>query len=475
MAKGKWVYLVKERSEIVTEDVRTAQRALSRHPVYSYVTSPSALQTFMEHHVFAVWDFMSLVKALQAQLTCTSVPWTPRKHGRLGRFINEIVLGEESDVVGGREPTSHFELYLEAMDAVGANTGPIRHFVDAVDAGQPVEDALESAGAPPAAASFVRRTFDVIERGSVPEIASEFAIAREKVIPSMFRALIGRLEIGHRLNVAPLIEYLERHVELDGDEHGPLADELLETVCHEDNEKRFSAQQSALDALAARHRLWDEIATILKSKGEAPIAVETVVRGDLASKPEKFWMQIIGVVSVTICAAVAFLIYGPRPEGLSGQVDVSTLPLVNSILNTITAVLLVGGVWLVKKGNIAAHRKVMLTAFGTSTMFLVTYVIYHWFRDGHQRYDGPMRELYLVILVTHILLAVAVLPLALTTLYRGWVMDRARHRKIARIAFPIWLYVSVTGVLIYVMAHGEANTNKNNGEKDVTRAGMVLP
>ena len=90
-------------------------------------------------------------------------------------------------------------------------------------------------------------------------------------------------------------------------------------------------------------------------------------------------MQIIGVVSVTICAAVAFLIYGPRPEGLSGQVDVSTLPLVNSILNTITAVLLVGGVWLVK-GNIAAHRKVMLTAFGTSTMFLVTYVIYHWFR-----------------------------------------------------------------------------------------------
>ena len=257
---------------------------------------PSALQTFMEHHVFAVWDFMSLVKALQAQLTCTSVPWTPRKHGRLGRFINEIVLGEESDVVGGREPTSHFELYLEAMDAVGANTGPIRHFVDAVDAGQPVEDALESAGAPPAAASFVRRTFDVIERGSVPEIASEFAIAREKVIPSMFRALIGRLEIGHRLNVAPLIEYLERHVELDGDEHGPLADELLETVCHEDNEKRLSAQQSALDALSARHRLWDEIATILKSKGEAPIAVETVVRGDLASKPEKFWMQIIGVV-----------------------------------------------------------------------------------------------------------------------------------------------------------------------------------
>ena len=80
-----------------------------------------------------------------------------------------------------------------------------------------------------------------------------------------------------------------------------------------------------------------------------------------------------------------------------------------------------------------------------------------------------------MILVTHILLAVAVLPLALTTLYRGWVMDRARHRKIARIAFPIWLYVSVTGVLIYVMAHGEANTNKNNGEKNVTRAGMVLP
>lgn len=168
---------------------------------------------------------------------------------------------------------------------------------------------------------------------------------------------------------------------------------------------------------------------------------------------DAFWIRICIVTGIVICSAVAFLILGPRPEGMGGSLDVSALPLINASLNGTTTLLLIGGVLLVRNGRIGLHRNVMLSAFGTSTAFLVSYVVYHWFKSGPKEYVGDFREVYLFILISHIVLAMGIVPLALVTLYRGWNDQRAQHRKIARITFPVWLYVSITGVVIYWMLY----------------------
>lgn len=179
---------------------------------------------------------------------------------------------------------------------------------------------------------------------------------------------------------------------------------------------------------------------------------------------EGFWLRIIYIVSALVCAAVAFLILGPRPEGMQGTLDVSALPTVNASLNALcTLILVVGGLLVrsaknapdaaTKKRRIAQHKTAMLSAFATSGAFLVSYVIYHWFKEGPKAYVGDHRTLYLTILLSHIVLAAAIVPLALVTLYRGWTSQVSKHRRIAKIALPIWLYVSVTGVAVYAMLY----------------------
>lgn len=166
-----------------------------------------------------------------------------------------------------------------------------------------------------------------------------------------------------------------------------------------------------------------------------------------------FWLRLIYIVSAVLAGAVAFLILGPRPAGMEGVLDVSALPAVNATFNGICASLLIAAVICVKRGAIRWHKRLMLAAFAASAAFLVSYVIYHWFKAGPKPYVGAYRGVYLTILLTHIVLAVVALPLQLVTLYRGWRDQRARHRRLARVTFPIWLYVSVTGVVIYWMLY----------------------
>ena len=168
---------------------------------------------------------------------------------------------------------------------------------------------------------------------------------------------------------------------------------------------------------------------------------------------DTFWTRIIYVVSVVISLAVAFLILGPRPDGIEGSIDVSMLPFTNALLNGITTLLLITGYILIRMRKRDAHKSVMLTSFGTSSLFLVSYVIYHWFKSGPKTYVGDYQIIYYVILFSHIILAAIIIPLALFTLYRGWTSQIDQHRKIARITLPIWLYVSVTGVIIYLMLY----------------------
>ena len=170
-------------------------------------------------------------------------------------------------------------------------------------------------------------------------------------------------------------------------------------------------------------------------------------------KKEDFWLRIIYLLSGVLSLTVAFLILGPRPEGIEGALDVSSLPLVNALLNLTTTILLIVGYILILQKKREKHRSVMLSAFFTSALFLVSYVIYHWFKSGPKSYVGELGFIYYTVLITHIILAMLILPLAMITLYRGWVVQIQAHKKIARITFPIWMYVSVTGIIIYIMLY----------------------
>jgi len=171
------------------------------------------------------------------------------------------------------------------------------------------------------------------------------------------------------------------------------------------------------------------------------------------NRKDNFWIKIIYIVSIIISGAVAFLILGPRPEGINGSLDVSALPTVNATLNAITTALLVLGYILIIQKKRRLHKNVMLVSFTTSAAFLVSYIIYHWFKAGPKQYLGDYTLIYYIILLTHIILATIIIPLALLTLYRGWTDNLVLHRKIAKITLPLWLYVSVTGVVIYLMLY----------------------
>ncbi|HMF76726.1 MAG TPA: DUF3050 domain-containing protein [Bryobacteraceae bacterium] len=234
---------------------------LAAHPLYSRVTTRSQIQIFMELHVFAVWDFMSLLKALQAQLTCVRIPWVPTRWPDSRRFINEIVLGEESDTYAGRS-ISHFELYLEAMEECGADTAPIRSLLSRVAAAPgstPIASLLETAAAPAAARRFVETTFGVIASGNLSAMASAFTFGREDLIPGIFRKLVRDLNSQSGGALEKFIWYLERHIEVDGEEHGPLSLRMVADLCGTDERLWEQAAHAAESALSARLALWDGI------------------------------------------------------------------------------------------------------------------------------------------------------------------------------------------------------------------------
>jgi len=173
----------------------------------------------------------------------------------------------------------------------------------------------------------------------------------------------------------------------------------------------------------------------------------------------------IAIISVVIPVLVAILFYLPRPEMEAGF-DVRMLPLFHAVLNSTTAVLLMASLYFIRNGHVHAHKVANLMAVILSALFLVSYVTYHFFtestRFGDVNHDGLVdavekamvgssRYVYYFVLLTHIVLAVVIVPLVLFTLLRGVQSDFARHRKIARITWPIWFYVAVTGVIVYVM------------------------
>lgn len=234
------------------------RQALLGHRVYERLGSLPALRCFMEHHVFAVYDFMSLLKALQQRLTSVSVPWVPAAHSHGARLINEIVLGEETDEDGRGGFTSHYHLYLGAMQELGANTQVIDGILQRLGSGQPIREALVAGNAPAGAQAFVQDTFQVIEAGDVVALTANFTFGREDLLPEVFHQVVQELDRESGC-LSQFKYYLQRHIELDGDHHGPLAHRLLSSLCGNSEENWDRGTAAAVNALQSRQRLWDSI------------------------------------------------------------------------------------------------------------------------------------------------------------------------------------------------------------------------
>jgi hypothetical protein len=202
---------------------------------------------------------MSLAKALQHRICPSGDLWVPSRIQRTSsRLINEIILAEESDndPFNGNH-LSHFDLYCQAMLEVGANTTPINTFLDAVSTNG-IDWALANTNIPTPSRNFMLSTFTIIKRGKAHEIAAAFTYGRETVIPQMFRRLVNQLDI-NSLNANRFLYYLDRHIEVDGDEHGPAALNLINELCDYSPTKIVEAEQTAVEAIKARILFWDQV------------------------------------------------------------------------------------------------------------------------------------------------------------------------------------------------------------------------
>ena len=243
--------------------ISSLRRDLLDHRLYQYLRTEQALRTFMEMHVFAVWDFMSLLKALQQNLTCVSLPWVPPKHPSAARLINEIVLAEESDCGLDGTPASHFEMYVTAMTECGADTTAVDSFLARIAGQTPWRDALVATPAAEAIQEFVRTTLSIVDSRDVCAIAGAFTFGREQLLPELFEQIVTEINTATGGRFAAFEYYLQRHIELDGGEHGAMAQQLMESLCIDDESWR-RAETAAVQSLQARRLMWNSIADIVE-------------------------------------------------------------------------------------------------------------------------------------------------------------------------------------------------------------------
>ncbi len=251
------MYSFQTQIDQIQSDITILRNQIIHHPLYENIKNTSHLQIFMKHHVFAVWDFMSLLKSLQNNLTCTSTPWFPIGSANTRFLINEIVVGEESDVDEHGIRMSHFELYLKAMDQIGADTSEIHGFIALLKNGQSIQEALGASSIPDSIRKFVQFTFEVIDTKKAHLQAAVFTFGREDLIPGMFMNMVNDIYQNLPNSISTFKYYLERHIEVDGDHHSHLALEMTGELCATDESKWTEALEFTKKSLQHRINLWD--------------------------------------------------------------------------------------------------------------------------------------------------------------------------------------------------------------------------
>lgn len=255
---------MKAQIEKIQAAIEPLRQQIIHHPVYAAINTVNDLQIFMQYHVYAVWDFMSLLKALQNNLTCTSVPWFPKGSANTRYLINEIVIGEESDIDSFGNRKSHFELYLDAMHQCGANTTHIDTFITTLQQTNNLSTAFAASGTPKAAADFVNFTFDIIGSNKAYLQSAIFTFGREDLIPNMFLSIISDLDKKFPESISVFKYYLERHIEVDGDHHSHLALEMTADLCGSNEQYWQEAQQAIVQSLQQRIALWNGVYAALQ-------------------------------------------------------------------------------------------------------------------------------------------------------------------------------------------------------------------
>ena len=253
-----YLHVMKKGSVFFDEDLNYLRKSLVEHPLYNSMENLNDIKKFMEVHVYAVWDFMSLVKNLQMNLTCIHTPWIPSENSSTARLINEIVWGEETDVDKNGIAKSHFEMYLDSMNEIGANTNKIKLLISLVKQGKDIFEIIKSFDISTEIKDFLNFTFSIIKENKVHVTAAVFTFGREDLIPNMFIEIVKKIKLENK-SVESLIYYLERHIEMDGDHHGPMAMNMISTLCENNDNKIMEALDLSKVALEKRIKLWDHI------------------------------------------------------------------------------------------------------------------------------------------------------------------------------------------------------------------------
>lgn len=249
----------------ITQNLEPLKNRLRNHSLYSKISDVDDLNIFSNAHVYAVWDFMSLLKFLQVNLTSISIPWFPSKNTTTAKLINEIVAGEETDEDHKGKPVSHFEMYIDSIEEFGLNTTEIINNLNTLNNIKTIDTDIDKLNIKSYVKDFLKFTFSVIKRGKIHEVASVFTFGREDLIPDLFIPLIEGINSKNN-DLNKLIYYFKRHIEVDGDKHGPMSMEMLSYLCDNDPTKISESALIAEKALLARISLWDGIENEIKIK-----------------------------------------------------------------------------------------------------------------------------------------------------------------------------------------------------------------